>query len=133
MPNYMFNKNFYPDYLLGGDGYVMSMNAATKLYDASMKTPLLHFEDVFLTGKLNNENRFRLKDSMTFFCIFIGLCAEKAQITPKNYHLFMCAEHKRLCEFRGMIAVHMIKAKDMKNVTTSNVRISAQITTKLSV
>lgn len=55
-PHYMYNKNVYPDYL-SGTGYLMSMDTAAKLYNASMKTPLLHLEDVYLTGKLNNNTK----------------------------------------------------------------------------
>lgn len=52
---------------------------------------------------------------MKFFIFYIiGLCAERAQIKPKNYHLFNYLSYKDLCEFRGMIAIHKIKPSDMK-------------------
>lgn len=45
----MFDGETYPTYLSGA-GYVFSMDVAEKLYNASMDTPLLHLEDVYLTG-----------------------------------------------------------------------------------
>lgn len=49
MPSYMYDKYLYPNYL-SGTGYVMSSDAAAILYREALKTPLLHLEDVFLTG-----------------------------------------------------------------------------------
>lgn len=49
-PPYLFDGEFYPNYL-GGSGYVFTMDTAKKLYDASMNVPLIHLEDVYLTGK----------------------------------------------------------------------------------
>lgn len=45
----MYSGNIYPNYL-SGTGYVMSMDVVAKLYNASLTTPLLHLEDVYLTG-----------------------------------------------------------------------------------
>ena len=53
-PNYMYDKNKYPDFLTG-TGYVMSIDVATKLYGVVLKTPLFVLEDVYLTGKHENE------------------------------------------------------------------------------
>lgn len=47
---YMYSGNIYPNYL-SGTGYVMSMDVAIKLYNASLTTPVFHLEDVYLTGK----------------------------------------------------------------------------------
>lgn len=49
-PPYMYDGEFYPNYL-GGSGYVFTMDTAKKLYDASRNVPLIHLEDVYLTGK----------------------------------------------------------------------------------
>lgn len=49
-PRYMYDKKIYPNYL-SGTGYVFSMDAGEKLYNASMIMPILHLEDVYLTGK----------------------------------------------------------------------------------
>lgn len=48
-PRYMYDKPIYPNYL-SGTGYVFSMDTAEKLYNVSMEIPLLHLEDVYLTG-----------------------------------------------------------------------------------
>lgn len=83
----MYDKVNYPNFLAGGPGYVMAMDTAAKLYKASMEVPYLHLEDVFLTG----------------------ICAEKAQIEPKNYHLFNFGPYKDTCEFRGAITKHQVE------------------------
>lgn len=49
-PTYMFEDKVYPNYL-SGSGYVMSMDAAAKLYNATLSIPLFHLEDVYLTGE----------------------------------------------------------------------------------
>lgn len=62
-PMYMYSGNIYPAYL-SGTGYIMSMDAAEKLYKTSLKTPLFHLEDVYLTGMFflfRCVNRFKMK------------------------------------------------------------------------
>lgn len=55
-PNYMYDKDTYPNYL-SGTGYVMSVDVALRLYNASLRIPLFHLEDVFVTGnKLSRMN-----------------------------------------------------------------------------
>lgn len=49
----MYDKGIYPNYL-SGTGYVFSMDTAEKLYNVSMDTPLLHLEDVYLTGNAHH-------------------------------------------------------------------------------
>lgn len=49
-PMYMYSGKVYPNYL-SGTGYVMSMDVAAKLYNASLTTPVFHLEDVYLTGE----------------------------------------------------------------------------------
>lgn len=46
----MYDRKTYPNYL-SGSGYVFTMDTAEKLYNASLETPLLHLEDVYVTGK----------------------------------------------------------------------------------
>lgn len=105
-PRYMYNKKIYPIYL-SGTGYVFSIDVAKKLYNASLEAPLLHLEDVFLTG----------------------ICAENAHIKPQDYHLFNYLPYKDLCEVNGMITSHEIKSNDMKIaydfIMKSNVTCSA--------
>lgn len=50
-PTYMFEDKVYPNYL-SGSGYVMSMDAAVKLYNVTLSIPLFHLEDVYLTGEV---------------------------------------------------------------------------------
>lgn len=49
MPQYIFSEGFYPNYL-SGTGYVMSRDVVNKLYKAALKTPIIHLEDVYITG-----------------------------------------------------------------------------------
>lgn len=58
-PEYMYSDDFYPTYL-SGVAYLMSFKVAQSLYDESLRIPLLHHEDVFITG----------------------MCAKAAGITP---------------------------------------------------
>uniref|UniRef100_A0A8D8LQD3 Hexosyltransferase n=1 Tax=Cacopsylla melanoneura TaxID=428564 RepID=A0A8D8LQD3_9HEMI len=60
-PEYMFNEDYYPNYL-AGCGYLMSNKVAHTLYNVSLQMPLLHHEDVFITG----------------------ICARAAGITPHH-------------------------------------------------
>ncbi|XP_026680945.1 beta-1,3-galactosyltransferase 1-like isoform X1 [Diaphorina citri] len=48
-PEYMFSGDVYPDYL-SGIAYIMSFKVARALYNVSLQLPLLHHEDVFITG-----------------------------------------------------------------------------------
>lgn len=45
----MYEDKVYPNYL-SGSGYVMSIDAVAKLYNATLSAPLFHLEDVYLTG-----------------------------------------------------------------------------------
>jgi Galactosyltransferase. len=45
----MFSGDVYPDYL-SGIAYIMSFKVARALYNVSLQLPLLHHEDVFITG-----------------------------------------------------------------------------------
>lgn len=49
MPTYMYPYKIYPNYL-SGVGYLMSSNVAMKLYEESFAVPIIHMEDVFITG-----------------------------------------------------------------------------------
>lgn len=53
----MYDKHVFPNYL-SGTGYVFTMDTAEKLYNASMVSPLLHLEDVYLTGNYTNLMHF---------------------------------------------------------------------------
>ena len=49
MPLYMYSLELYPNYLRGY-GYLMSVNTAMRLYEEGHHIPIIHLEDVFLTG-----------------------------------------------------------------------------------
>lgn len=92
-PVYMFSGSVFPNYL-SGTGYVMSMDVAARLYNASLVTPIFHLEDVYLTG----------------------ICAEEAHIRPANHHLFSYTSYMRAnpCELKGMITKHRLSALEMR-------------------
>lgn len=46
----MYKGDTYPNYL-SGTAYIMSIDVAPVLYKTAVETPLLHLEDVFITGK----------------------------------------------------------------------------------
>lgn len=53
----MYGDGTFPMYL-SGSGYILSIDVAKKLYNASMDVPLLHLEDVYLTGNKKNKIPF---------------------------------------------------------------------------
>ncbi|XP_029176745.1 beta-1,3-galactosyltransferase 1-like [Nylanderia fulva] len=90
-PKYMYSEKTYPNYL-SGTGYVMSMNVASKLYQAALITPLLHLEDVYITG----------------------LCARRAKIRPVNHPGFSYVPRKiDPCVLRNAITTHKVNASNM--------------------
>ena len=49
MPSYMYPYKVYP-YYLSGVGYLMSLQVALKLYEEAFSIPIIHMEDVYITG-----------------------------------------------------------------------------------
>ena len=47
----MWDRPVFPPYLFGA-GYLMSRSAVRKLLAASITVPMLHIEDVYVTGLL---------------------------------------------------------------------------------
>uniref|UniRef100_A0A1L8E185 Hexosyltransferase n=3 Tax=Nyssomyia neivai TaxID=330878 RepID=A0A1L8E185_9DIPT len=90
-PIYMYSGTTYPNYL-SGTGYVMSADTLTLLYNTSLRTPLFHLEDVFLTG----------------------ICANRAGLKPRHSPLFTYTVVKNLCAIRGMITQHPLSPDDIK-------------------
>lgn len=45
----MYHGQIYPNYL-SGTGYIMSRDVVTRLYQTALETPLIHIEDVYITG-----------------------------------------------------------------------------------
>ena len=57
-PYYMWDRPVFPPYLFGA-GYLMSRSAVRKLLAASIAVPLLHIEDVYVTGLLQPKSAKR--------------------------------------------------------------------------
>lgn len=55
MPSYMYPYTVYPNYL-SGVGYLMSLNVALKLYEEAFNIPIIHMEDVYITGIYNERD-----------------------------------------------------------------------------
>lgn len=68
VPYYMYDKETYPTYLLGG-GYIMSIDVASTLYEVSLTIPFFHIEDAFLTGTFPSE-LFKLLENIYFAVSF---------------------------------------------------------------
>lgn len=64
-PKYMYQGKVYPNYL-SGTGYLMDRKTAILLYQTALTTPLLHLEDVYITG----------------------ICAKRANIKPLHHYGF---------------------------------------------
>ncbi|GAB0093876.1 beta-1,3-galactosyltransferase 1 [Sergentomyia squamirostris] len=90
-PIYMYSGTTYPNYL-SGPGYVMSTDTLAELYSTSLKTPLFHMEDIFITG----------------------ICAHKTGLKPRHSPLFTYTAAKNLCAMRGMITQHLNSSDDIK-------------------
>ncbi|XP_043288700.1 beta-1,3-galactosyltransferase 1-like isoform X2 [Venturia canescens] len=90
-PKYMFSEKTYPNYL-SGTGYVMSLDVAEKLYDAALSTPLLHLEDVYITG----------------------VCARYAKLRPTNHAGFSYVPRKLdSCTLSNSITSHKVSTASM--------------------
>ncbi|XP_043512311.1 beta-1,3-galactosyltransferase 1-like isoform X2 [Frieseomelitta varia] len=90
-PKYMYSERIYPNYL-SGTGYVMSLDVAFKLYHAALRTPLLHLEDVYITG----------------------LCAKHAKVRPINHSGFSYVPRKLdPCTLRNAITAHKVNVSSM--------------------
>ena len=87
----MYSEKTYPNYL-SGTGYVMSMGVASKIYQAALITPLLHLEDVYVTG----------------------LCAKRAKVRPVNHPGFSYLPRKiDPCVLKNAITTHKVNASNM--------------------
>lgn len=90
----MFAEKTYPNYL-SGTGYVMSLDVAVKLYQAALATPLLHLEDVYITG----------------------LCARNAKLRPINHQGFSYVPRKLdYCVLKGAITAHKVNSSVMYTI-----------------
>ncbi|XP_011497062.1 PREDICTED: beta-1,3-galactosyltransferase 1-like isoform X2 [Ceratosolen solmsi marchali] len=93
-PKYMYSDRTYPSYL-SGTGYVMSSDVALRLYKAALSIPVLHLEDVYITG----------------------LCAKEAGLKPVNHHGFSyIPRNLDICSLRETITAHKVNASNMYTV-----------------
>ncbi|XP_069687568.1 beta-1,3-galactosyltransferase 1-like isoform X2 [Periplaneta americana] len=95
-PHYMYSGRVYPNYL-SGTGYVMSRDVVPRLYQAALKTPLFHLEDVYLTG----------------------LCAHAAGIRPRHHPAFSYAKRKLdpcLYKDKTVITSHHVNGSELRKV-----------------
>lgn len=91
-PNYMYNKEFYPNYL-SGSGYLMNLDAAKLLYRTLLTTPIFHLEDVYLTG----------------------IVADRVKLHRYHHPLFFYSATKDPCALRGMISQHQLGPGDLRS------------------
>lgn len=93
----MFDRDLYPPYAFGL-GYVIRQNITSSLLQAAQKTPLLHIEDVYVTG----------------------LLAEKLHYEPTFSNLFTIFPTNDVCSHRGMIAINRLdKFQEIPNLVKS--------------
>ncbi|XP_015121660.1 beta-1,3-galactosyltransferase 1 isoform X2 [Diachasma alloeum] len=93
-PKYMFSEKIYPNYL-SGTGYVMSLDVASKLYESALSTPLLHLEDVYITG----------------------LCARNAKLRPVDHPGFSYTQRKLdTCILRSVVTAHRVDTSTMHTI-----------------
>ncbi|KAF5304838.1 hypothetical protein FQR65_LT07855 [Abscondita terminalis] len=92
VPKYMYPKAIYPNYL-SGTAYIMTTDVAIKLFDTALQVPLIHLEDVYLTG----------------------ICAKLAYIRPKMNPNFNTLPIKfDPCHYRNLITCHYITPIEMR-------------------
>ncbi|XP_051164685.1 beta-1,3-galactosyltransferase 1-like [Leptopilina boulardi] len=93
-PKYMYSEKTYPNYL-SGTAYVMSLDVAARLYKQALRTPILHLEDVYITG----------------------VCAKWAKLQPVNHPGFSYVPRKSdACEFKRVITAHKVSPINMHTV-----------------
>lgn len=107
MPKYMYSEKAYPNYL-SGTAYVMSLDVAARIYKEALRTPILHLEDVYITG----------------------VCAKRAKLRPVNHPGFSYVQRKLdACELKRIITAHKVNSVNMYNVwnkvTDSNITCNA--------
>ncbi|XP_046681951.1 beta-1,3-galactosyltransferase 1-like isoform X2 [Homalodisca vitripennis] len=106
-PQYLFSEPFYPNYL-SGTGYVMSQDVVPKLYKAALKTPIIHLEDVYITG----------------------ICARVAGIKPINHHGFFYQRRKLSDSCRSTVFTnHRMSPEDLRTAFSYVSNCSSTLTT----
>jgi len=98
VPSYMFSGKRYPNYL-SGTAYLMHRNTASKLFQASLDTPIFHLEDIYITGILSSKVKIRPSDNIGFSYIRrkLNSCLFKQTVSTHNIKLAeMKAIHDKL-------------------------------------
>jgi len=93
-PKYMYGKKRYPNYL-SGTAYLMSRSITAKLYEAALKTPVFHMEDIFITGILAQSVGIRPEDN-------VGFSYVKRKATPCLYVQIISSHHLAMDEMKDM-------------------------------
>lgn len=91
MPRFLFPERRYPDYL-AGSGYVMSLDVADQLYKVAESKPMIHIEDIFITGLCARTAGIRPLDHEGFFQPIKDLDDECSMWTAITIHLNKDAE-----------------------------------------
>ena len=87
----MYAEKTYPNYL-SGTAYVMSLDVVSKLYKEALRTPILHLEDVYITG----------------------VCAKRAKLRPINHPGFSYEPRKAdPCVLKSVITAHKVSPANM--------------------
>ncbi|KAK2721707.1 beta-1,3-galactosyltransferase 1-like isoform X2 [Artemia franciscana] len=91
-PKHIFPGSVYPPYV-SGTTYVMSGDIIHSLYETALSTPLVHLEDVFLTG----------------------IVAQKLNIFPVHFSLINHGKVElRACEYKKHVTVHDVQPSEMR-------------------
>ncbi|XP_017139555.1 beta-1,3-galactosyltransferase 1-like [Drosophila miranda] len=91
MPYYMYPHSTYLEYLSGG-GYLLSIDAVQRLYEAAWSTRC-YLEDIYVTG----------------------LYAQQAHLKPRHSSLFTILRTTRFCSFKAMIIQHQVKGRQLRD------------------
>ena len=77
----------------------MAKTTVTKLYNASLNTPIFHMEDIFVTGMLSAKVGIRPVDNLHFLAFGIGFWRKL------DY-----------CLFKQSISIHKVNLIEMKDI-----------------
>jgi beta-1,3-galactosyltransferase 1 len=91
----MYNGRTYPKYL-SGTGYVMSARTVKKLFEAALRTPLFHLEDVYITGMCSRAAKIKPQDHP-------GFSYQRRKLEPCAYkHQLFTSHHMNSTDLRSV-------------------------------
>uniref|UniRef100_A0A1L8E1W0 Hexosyltransferase n=1 Tax=Nyssomyia neivai TaxID=330878 RepID=A0A1L8E1W0_9DIPT len=99
IPTWLYNKSYYPTYL-SGLGYLLPGKSVSRIFDESLKVPLINMEDVFFTGMIANEIL-----NMTL-------------LDRKDYFIYNRPKMTK-CLYNRTAMVHSFNAEELKEVWRS--------------